>query len=68
MKAQNLIKNYTKMECTMSLEVHILDVHLDEVKENMVAYSEEKGERLYQDVMEFEHEIFSLWTSNQSLS
>ena len=33
------------MGCKMSLKVHILDVHLDEFKESMAAYSEEQGER-----------------------
>ena len=42
------------MECKMSVKVHILDVHLDEFKENMSAYSEEQGKRFHQDVLDFE--------------
>ena len=42
----------------MSLEVHVLDFHFDEFKENVVAYSEEKGDHFHQNIMKFEHEIF----------
>ena len=39
----------------MSLKVHVLDTHHNKFNENMIAYSEEQGERFHQDVMEFEH-------------
>ena len=39
----------------MSLKVYILDVHLDEFKENMGAYSEEQGKHFHQDILGFEH-------------
>ena len=42
------------MDCKMSLKVHILDVHLDEFKENMGAYSGEQGKRFLQDILDFE--------------
>ena len=51
---QDLIKNYSKMGCRMSLKVHFLDAHLDKFKENMGAYSEEQGERFHQDILDFE--------------
>ena len=38
----------------MDLKVHMLDAHLDEFKGNMVAYSEEQGERFHQDVLDSE--------------
>ena len=38
-----------------SFKVYILDVHLDEFKENMGAYSEEQGKRFYQNIFDFEH-------------
>ena len=41
---QDLIKNYAKMGCRMSLKVHILDSHLDKFKENRGGCSEEQGE------------------------
>ena len=38
----------------MSLKVHILDAHLDEFTESMIAYSEEQGKRFDQDILDFE--------------
>ena len=49
-----LVKTYGEMGCRMSLKVHILDAHLDEFKENMVAYYEKQGERFHQDILDFE--------------
>ncbi|XP_061409988.1 uncharacterized protein LOC133344058 [Lethenteron reissneri] len=51
---ETLVKNYGTMGCMMSLKVHILDAHLDKFKENMGAYSEEKGERFHQDILYFQ--------------
>ena len=34
----------------MSMKVHMLDVNLDEFKENLGAYSEEQGERFHEDI------------------
>ena len=42
------------MNCKMSFKAHILDVHLDEFKENMDAYSGEQGQRFHQDILDFE--------------
>ena len=43
-----------QMGCRMTLKVHMLDAHLDEFKGNMVAYSQEQGERFNQDILDFE--------------
>ena len=48
-------KTHVEMGCKISLKVHILDVHLDEFKENMCAYSEEQGKCFHQDILDFEH-------------
>jgi len=40
-----LVDVYQKMECRMSLKVHVLHAHLDEFKDNLGDYSEEQGER-----------------------
>lgn len=37
----------------MSLKEHMLHAHLDKLKNNMRAYSEEQGERFHQDTMNF---------------
>ena len=50
----NLVNSYSKMGCKMSMKVHMLDVDLDEFKENLGAYSEEHGERFHQDIKDFE--------------
>ena len=49
-----LVNFYVEMGCRMSLKVHMLDAHLDELKGNMGAYSEEQRERFHQDVLDFE--------------
>ena len=49
-----LVKTCGEMGCKMSFKVLILDVHLDEFKENMGAYSEEQGKRFHQDILDFE--------------
>ncbi|XP_061424379.1 uncharacterized protein LOC133352633 isoform X2 [Lethenteron reissneri] len=49
-----LVKNYGTTGCRMSIKVHILDAHLDKIKENMGAYSEEQGEHFYEDILDFE--------------
>jgi hypothetical protein len=61
---QDLIKNYSKMGCRMSLKVHILDAHLDKFKENMGAYSEEQGERFHQDILDFERRYQGQYNEN----
>lgn len=47
---ETLVKNCGTMDCRMSLNVHVLDAHLD----NMGAYLEEQGERLHQYILHFQ--------------
>ena len=42
---ETLVTKKGKMGCRIYLKVHILDAHLDKLKENMGKYSEEKEER-----------------------
>jgi len=51
---ETLVKNYSKMDCRMSLKVHVLDAYLHSFKENMDAYFEEQGKRFHQDIQHFE--------------
>ena len=51
---QSLLDSYEKMGCRMSLKLHVLHSHLEVFKSNMVAYSEEQGERFHQDVLQME--------------
>ena len=49
-----LVKTCGEMGCRMSLKVHILHAHLDELKESMNAYSEEQRERFHRDISDFD--------------
>jgi len=61
---KNLVRDYGKMGCRMSLKVHILDAHLDIFKENMGNYSEEQGERFHQDMCVFENRYQGHYNEN----
>ena len=50
------------MGCRMSLKVHMLDFHLEKFKENMGRYSEEQGDRFYQDMLKFEQRYQGQYT------
>lgn len=43
------------MSCGVSLKIHILDVYLDQFKENMGAHAEEQGESVHEDMLDFKH-------------
>ena len=60
----DLVKNYGKMGCLMSLKVHILDSYLDDFHDNMGAYSKEQGERFHQDIMDFERRYQGVYNEN----
>ena len=60
----DLLKNYKKMECLMSYQVHFLHSHLDNFPENLRDYSEEQGERFQQDIKEMERRHQGRWNTN----
>ena len=60
----NLVNSYGNMGCRISMKVHMLDAHLDEFKENLGAYSEEHGERFYQDIKDFESRYQGQYNEN----
>ena len=45
----------------MSLKLHFLDSHLDSFSENLGDYSEEQGERFFQDIAEMEKRYQGRW-------
>ena len=47
---KKLIKSYQNMDCRMSVKLHFLCSHLDFFQENLGDFSEEHGERFYQDI------------------
>lgn len=61
---ETMVKNYGKMCCRMALKIHIPDTNLDKVKENVVADLEEQGERLSQDMLDFERYSQGLYCEN----
>ena len=61
---ENMLKNFKTMSCRMSLKVHMLHAHLDKFKNNMGAYSEERGERFHQDIMNFEQRYQGQYNEN----
>ena len=50
MVVSNLIENYEKLGCRMSLKLHFLHSHLDFFRDNSRNVSKEHGERLHQDI------------------
>ncbi|GBN38372.1 hypothetical protein AVEN_213581-1 [Araneus ventricosus] len=52
--AQRMLTAYEAQEYEMSLKVHFLHSHIDCFSENLGAYSEEQGERFYQDIRDIE--------------
>ena len=51
---KELIKNYKKLLCNMSLKVHFLHSHLNFFPENMSDVSDEHGEQFHQEISEME--------------
>ena len=49
-----LVKTCSKRDCRMSFKVHMLDANLDQFMKNMGVYSEERGERFHQNILDFE--------------
>ena len=52
----------------MNLKLHCLDSHLDYFPKNICDYSEEKGERLHQDLKEMERRYQGRWDINMQAS
>lgn len=57
----NLIENFKKLGCRMSLKVHFLHSHLDFFPENLGDVSEEHGERFHQDIATMERRYQGRW-------
>lgn len=60
----DLLKNFQKLGCRMSLKVHFLHSHLDWFPENLGDYSDEQGERFHQDISEMEKRYQGRWDSH----
>lgn len=51
---KNMLENYRKFGCNMSLKIHFLYSHLIFLPDNLGDLSEEQGERFHQDIKEVE--------------
>jgi len=57
----NLLQNYQKIGCNMSLKIHFLHSHLDFFPENCGAVSDEHGEHFHQDISSMEKRYQGKW-------
>ena len=60
----NLIEEYKKMGCRMSLKLHFLHSHLDFFGPNMESVSKEYGKRLHHDISNVERRQQGRWSCN----
>ena len=54
MVVSNLIESYEKLDCRMSLKLHVLHSHLNFIRDNLGNVSEEHGERFHHDIQVME--------------
>jgi len=59
-----MVNNFKEVGCLMNLKLHFLDSHFDFFPENLGAFSEEQGERMHQDLSEFEKRFQGVWGKN----
>ncbi len=52
------------MGCRMSLKIHYLHSHLDFFLKNVVAVSDEQGERFHQDIQAIENHYQGFWNES----
>ena len=50
----DMLSNFNKLGCNMSIKVHFLHSHLDRFPDNLGDLSEEQGERFHQDIKTME--------------
>jgi len=58
---EDMLENYKKLGCRMSVKLHFLHSHLDFFPENLRAVSEEQGERFHQDIKDIERKYQGRW-------
>ena len=60
----NMLTNFKEVGCLMNLKLHFLDSHIDYFPESLGDFSEEQGERMHQDLREFEKRYQGVWGKN----
>jgi len=58
---EDMLENYKKIGCRMSVKLHFLLSHLDFFPKNLGVVSEEQGERFYQDIKDIERRYQGRW-------
>jgi len=58
----NLLQNYQKLCCNMSLNINFLHSHLDFFPENCGTVSDEHGEHFHQDISSMEKRYQGKWS------
>ena len=61
---EDLLLQLKSIECNMSIKLHFLNSHLDRFPENLGDLSEEKGERMHQDLRVMEKRYQGFWDTN----
>ena len=57
----NLVQNYRKLGCSMSLKIDFFHLNLDSFPENCCAVGDEHGERFHQDISSMEKRYQEKW-------
>ena len=59
-----MLTNFKEVGCLMNLKLQFLDSHIEYFPENLGDFSEEQGERMHQDLREFEKIYQGVWGKN----
>lgn len=60
----NMLLNFRRLGCNMSVKVHYLHSHLDRFPDNLGDTSEEQGERFHQDIKTMEDRYQGRWDTH----
>lgn len=61
---EQMLINFEKLGCNMSVKVHFLHSHFDYFPKNLGDFSEEHGERFHQDIKSLENRYAGKWSIN----
>ena len=59
------VDSFQKLKCLMNLKLRFIDSHVEYFPENLGVYSEEQGERFYQDIEVMEQRYQEKWDENK---
>ncbi|GFV51081.1 uncharacterized protein TNCV_4743581 [Trichonephila clavipes] len=61
---ESMLSNLKKLGCNMIIKIHFLHSHLDRFPQNLEDFSEEQGERFYQDLRTMKERYQGRWNSH----